>query len=250
MVGPAPLTPIQHWFFAQDVADPHHYNQSTMIEVPASLRPDTIERALAAVTTHHDALRLSFERVAGAWQQAHAAPPLAIALGVTSLADAAPAARQAAMLATATGMQESFTLSAPPLLRAHLFQFGPDAPQRLLVVAHHLVIDGVSWRILFEDLYTACRQLEAGHVVQLPARTTAWRDWSTRLSELGATALDGLGPTTGSTGTPASRRASTICRSAPAPKPARRSSSSTRSRHSRCCRTCRVHSTRRSMKSC
>ena len=217
MVGPAPLTPIQHWFFAQDVADPHHYNQSTMIEVPASLRPDTIERALAAVTTHHDALRLSFERVAGAWQQAHAAPPLAIALGVTSLADAAPAARQAAMLATATGMQESFTLSAPPLLRAHLFQFGPDAPQRLLVVAHHLVIDGVSWRILFEDLYTACRQLEAGHVVQLPARTTAWRDWSTRLSELGATALDGLSLTTGSTGTPASRRASTICRSAPAP---------------------------------
>ena len=48
VVGPAPLTPIQHWFFAQDVADPHHYNQSTMIEVPASLRPDTIERALAA----------------------------------------------------------------------------------------------------------------------------------------------------------------------------------------------------------
>ncbi|WP_260851796.1 condensation domain-containing protein [Burkholderia contaminans] len=127
------------------------------------------------------------------WQQSHAAPPLAIPLGVTSLADAAPAARQAAMLATATGMQESFTLSAPPLLRAHLFQFGPDAPQRLLVVAHHLVIDGVSWRILFEDLYAACRQLEAGHAVQLPARTTAWRDWSTRLSGLGATALDGLG---------------------------------------------------------
>ncbi|WP_175666246.1 non-ribosomal peptide synthetase [Burkholderia ambifaria] len=192
VVGPAPLTPIQHWFFAQDVADPHHYNQSTMIEVPASLRPDVIEHALAAVATHHDALRLSFERVAGAWQQSHAAPPLAIPLGVTSLAGAAPAARQAEMLATATRMQESFTLSAPPLLRAHLFQFGPDEPQRLLVVAHHLVIDGVSWRILFEDLYTACRQLEAGEAVQLPARTTAWRDWSTRLSELGASALDGL----------------------------------------------------------
>ncbi|MEK2606901.1 amino acid adenylation domain-containing protein [Burkholderia arboris] len=192
VVGPAPLTPIQSWFFAQDVADPHHYNQSTMIEVPASLRPDVLEHALAAVATHHDALRLGFERVAGAWQQSHAAPPLAIPLGVTSLADAAPAARQAAMLATASDLQESFTLSAPPLLRAHLFQFGPDTPQRLLVVAHHLVIDGVSWRILFEDLYAACRQREAGEAVQLPARTTAWRDWSTRLSELGASAPDGL----------------------------------------------------------
>ncbi|KWC52008.1 non-ribosomal peptide synthetase [Burkholderia ubonensis] len=192
VVGPAPLTPIQHWFFAQDVADPHHYNQSTMIEVPASLRPDVIEQALSAVATHHDALRLSFERVAGAWRQSHAAPPLAIPLGVTSLAGEAPAGGQAAMLATATRMQESFTLSAPPLLRAHLFQFGPDAPQRLLVVAHHLVIDGVSWRILFEDLYTACRQLEAGEAVRLPARTTAWRDWANRLAELGATRLDGL----------------------------------------------------------
>ncbi|MCW0014631.1 condensation domain-containing protein, partial [Burkholderia pseudomallei] len=45
---------------------------------------------------------------------------------------------------------------------------------------------------LFEDLYPGCRPLEAGEAVQLPARTTAWRDWSTRLSELGATALDGL----------------------------------------------------------
>ncbi|MFM0286807.1 amino acid adenylation domain-containing protein [Paraburkholderia megapolitana] len=192
VVGPAPLTPIQHWFFEQDVEDVHHYNQSTMIEVPASLRADVIEQALLAVVTHHDALRLNFERTGDTWQQSHAAAPLAIPLAVTVLADVAPAAQQAAMLAIATQMQESFTLSTAPLLRAHLFQFGPAQPQRLLVVAHHLVIDGVSWRILFEDLYAACRQIEAGNAVQLPAKTTAWRDWSNRLGELGATALEGL----------------------------------------------------------
>ncbi|MFP3711466.1 condensation domain-containing protein, partial [Paraburkholderia sp. SIMBA_009] len=83
----------------------------------------------------------------------------------TSLAGAPAAARHAAMLDTATHMQQGFALSSPPLLRAHLFQFEPDAPQRLLVVAHHLVIDGVSWRVLFEDLYAACRQLDAGEAV-------------------------------------------------------------------------------------
>lgn len=192
VVGPAPLTPIQHWFFAQDVADPHHYNQSTMIEVPATLRPDVLQRALTAVATHHDALRLGFECVAGAWRQTHAAAPLAIPLGVTSLVGAPAAARHAAMLDTATHMQQGFALSSPPLLRAHLFQFEPDAPQRLLVVAHHLVIDGVSWRVLFEDLYTACRQLDAGEAVALPPKTTSWLDWSTRLAALGAQGLDGL----------------------------------------------------------
>ncbi len=192
VAGPAPLTPIQHWFFAQDVEDPHHYNQSTLFAVPAALRPEVIEQALAAVAAHHDALQLSFERGASGWRQVHAGAPLTIPLALTSLAGETPAERPAAMLAAATLMQTSFTLSAAPLLRAHLFQFGPDEPQRLFVVAHHLVIDGVSWRILFEDLYTACRLIEAGAAVQLPARTTTWRDWSHRLAELGASAPDGL----------------------------------------------------------
>ncbi|WP_426769414.1 condensation domain-containing protein, partial [Pseudomonas aeruginosa] len=61
-----------------------------------------------------------------------------------------------------------------------------------LLVIHHLVVDGVSWRILFEDLQTAYRQLLAGQAVELPAKTSAFRDWAERLRAFaGDGGLDG-----------------------------------------------------------
>jgi non-ribosomal peptide synthase protein (TIGR01720 family) len=54
-------------------------------------------------------------------------------------------------------------------------------PERLLLTAHHLVIDGVSWRILLEDLETAYKQSESGEPIRLPAKSTPFRVWSTHL---------------------------------------------------------------------
>ena len=184
--GPAKLTAAQHWFFSQRVADPHHYNQSVMIEVPADLEARVIEQAFHALVEHHDALRLAFFEVGGAWEQIGAPRCPAISVRVTAPAD------EDALLAEATRLQESFDLSRPPLVRAHLFQFGSGQPARLLIVVHHLVVDGVSWRILLEDLHAACSQIQAGEPVRLPAKTTALRDWTQRLTEFGATNFDGL----------------------------------------------------------
>jgi amino acid adenylation domain-containing protein/non-ribosomal peptide synthase protein (TIGR01720 family) len=183
VTGPAPLTPVQRWFFSQEMEDPHHYNQSTMLEVGAGFEPAVIERALEHLIQHHDALRLAFFRSAGGWEQLHATPPLMAAVGTTSLEGLTSAARESTILAEASRLQASFHLSEAPLLRLHLFQSGVDQPSLLLVIAHHLIIDGVSWRILLEDLYTACLQIEAGEGVQLAAKTTSFRDWATCLEE-------------------------------------------------------------------
>src|SRR5262249_31078634 len=51
---------------------------------------------------------------------------------------------------------------------------------------HHLAVDGVSWRILFEDLETACDQLERGEAVRLPTPTASFRQWAERLAVLAA----------------------------------------------------------------
>ncbi|MGV8442215.1 condensation domain-containing protein, partial [Pseudomonas aeruginosa] len=76
--------------------------------------------------------------------------------------------------------QRSLDLGSGPLLRALLATLG-DGSQRLLLVIHHLVVDGVSWRILLEDLQTAYRQLQAGQAVALPAKTSAFKAWAERL---------------------------------------------------------------------
>jgi non-ribosomal peptide synthase protein (TIGR01720 family) len=85
--------------------------------------------------------------------------------------------------AEATQLQASLKLEAGPLLRAALFELGAGGGERLLLVIHHLVVDGVSWRILLEDLQTAYQQLSRGETVRLPAKTTSFKRWAELLKE-------------------------------------------------------------------
>src|SRR6185369_15628939 len=83
----------------------------------------------------------------------------------------------------AGALQASLDIAGGPLLRAGLFDLGAGQPGRLLVVVHHLAIDGVSWRILLEDLQIAYEQLRRGQNVQLPAKTTSFKAWAERLTQ-------------------------------------------------------------------
>jgi non-ribosomal peptide synthase protein (TIGR01720 family) len=88
------------------------------------------------------------------------------------------------MEAAAAAAQGSLDLGSGPLWRAVYFDLGPDRPGRLLIVVHHLAVDGISWRPLLEDLDTAYGQLRAGRLVQLPAKTTPYKAWAERLQQL------------------------------------------------------------------
>ncbi|HEX2094607.1 MAG TPA: condensation domain-containing protein, partial [Longimicrobiaceae bacterium] len=177
VTGEAPLTPIQRYFFARENPAPHHFNQALLLTPRETLDPVLLDRAVAALEAHHDALRLRFRRdETGAWTQAHAA------VGERSPVEVLRVADRAALEAAAERVQRSLDLARGPLLRVVLFDLGGGG-QRLLVVIHHLVVDGVSWRILLEDLETACTQLSRGEAVRLPAKTTAWKSWAERLSE-------------------------------------------------------------------
>jgi len=68
-------------------------------------------------------------------------------------------------------------------LKAVLFDLGAGQRPVLFVVVHHLVVDGVSWRILLEDLDTAYQQAVRGETARLEAKTTSFREWARRLAE-------------------------------------------------------------------
>ena len=82
----------------------------------------------------------------------------------------------------AEAVQAGFDLAAGPLLRGVLFGRGGGRRPVLLLAAHHLVVDGVSWRILLDDLATAYAQLAGGAAVDLGPKTTSFRDWALRLA--------------------------------------------------------------------
>ncbi|HCT3887969.1 TPA: non-ribosomal peptide synthase/polyketide synthase [Pseudomonas aeruginosa] len=187
VTGVTPLLPIQQGFFAEEVAERHWWNQSVLLEAREPLDARHLEQALRGMLAHHDALRLSFTREAAGWTARHRG----VEEGAAALLRVARVADLAALRALADEVQRSLDLADGPLLRALLATFD-DGSQRLLLVIHHLVVDGVSWRILFEDLQTAYRQLLAGQAVELPAKTSAFRDWAERLRAFaGDGGLDG-----------------------------------------------------------
>ncbi|WP_267273291.1 non-ribosomal peptide synthase/polyketide synthase [Pseudomonas putida] len=174
--GGMPLLPVQQWFFGEVSDEAHHWNQSVLLRPTRALQAATVEAALQALLVQHDALRLRFTREQGQWQASHGQPGQA-----KDLLWQRQAADQDALLALCEAAQRSLSLEGP-LLRAVLVGMG-DGSQRLLLVIHHLVIDGVSWRVLFEDLQQACAQLDAQQPVRLPAKTSAYKAWAERLGE-------------------------------------------------------------------
>ncbi|MFL6332078.1 MAG: amino acid adenylation domain-containing protein [Pyrinomonadaceae bacterium] len=184
VTGELPLTPIQHWFFEQEMADPHHYNQSLMFELRQPVELDLLERAVTHLTTHHDALRLRFRRDAEGWRQRMAeADEAGVGVVHHDFSGLEAAEREAAVGRAADEVQRSLDLEHGPLIRVALFDGGADSPARLLFVVHHLAVDSVSWRILLEDLQTVYEQLEAGEAVRLCAKTTSFKRWAEALAE-------------------------------------------------------------------
>ncbi len=181
--GTVSLTPIQHWFFERNLPEPHHFNQSFLLEVPPNLKAELLEQALQKLLYHHDALRLRFVQQTAQWQQYNSDAWDDVLLAITDLSNLTQTEQLKAVELKANEIQRSLNLRDGPLLRVVLFNFGKSSPGRLLIVIHHLAVDGISWRILLEDLAGAYQELDSGNNIQLRAKTTSFKDWAIQLQD-------------------------------------------------------------------
>ena len=175
--GDVPLTPIQSWFFEQNLAEQHHWNQSVLLTAAEPLDGACLAAALQALVKQHDALRLRFIESGGTVRQTHAAQEAHALLQTIDLTQASEAE---AIADACTRVHASLNIAHGPLLAAAHLRLAAGG-ERVLIAIHHLVVDGVSWRVLLEDLQTAYRQLQAGQPVTLTAKTTSWQAWAEKL---------------------------------------------------------------------
>ncbi|MFC9773776.1 amino acid adenylation domain-containing protein [Paenibacillus chitinolyticus] len=180
--GQTELAPIQRRFFERHHTDRHHYNQAVMLESKSRLNEDVLRQAWDKLTLHHDALRTVFRSMEEGgvtaetldWKEGETYELLAY--------DLTPAREPGPEIGTlADKLQSGFALNRGPLVKLALFRTAES--DHLLIVIHHLVVDGVSWRILLEDLETAYGQALDGNAVSLPAKTDSYREWAARLAE-------------------------------------------------------------------
>lgn len=156
--GRTSLTPIQHWFFEQKMPHTHHYNQAVMLYSAQGFKEAPLRQAMERVAVHHDALRMVFEETPNGYDARIAGTDESELYHLEVMnckGDADPAQSVANK---ASQIQSSMELSQGPLMKLGLFQC-PDG-DHLLIAIHHLVIDGVSWRILLEDIASGYEQAE------------------------------------------------------------------------------------------
>lgn len=180
--GEVTLTPIQHWLFARNVSDVHYFNQALTFYRTERFEESVLRPVMSKLVAHHDALRMVF-RSSGetghyeAWNQSIEESQL-YHLERHDFQDMNDPA--AALEAAATQIQSSMSLDSGPLVRLGWFQCADG--DHLLIAIHHLVVDGVSWRILLEDFASAYEQAAAGQEIELPQKTDSFQLWAEQLS--------------------------------------------------------------------
>jgi non-ribosomal peptide synthase protein (TIGR01720 family) len=175
---PLSLTSIQRWFFAQNLPHPHWWNQAVLLQIDRQYTPAILDAAWRAIQQHHDALRLRFVQGKDGWTQQYAPISEIGNLDVVEL----ETWTSESISFEATRWQQRLHLTAGPVARLVYLHCGGAGRARLLLTAHHLVIDGVSFRIILEDLQSACAQIEAGSPVVLDPKTTSYGEWAHALA--------------------------------------------------------------------
>lgn len=183
VTGPVLLTPIQQRFFELGLTKVNHFNQAYLLEAGSDLRPELLDRVVTHLLQHHDALRMRYHQEEGSWRQTNSAGDELDVFSVIDLSAIGKSQQTKVMERAAERLQRSLDLEHGPIVRITLFQKGRKEPPCLLLVIHHLVVDGVSWRILLEDLQRGYSQLVSGKEIELGSKSTSFKQWAGALKE-------------------------------------------------------------------
>lgn len=183
ITGDVQLTPVQKWFFEQNMTEPNHYNHSVLLKVPKNINEKYLEEVITELIKQHDALRLKFSKDGTNWKQVNNGIDNKPAFTVEDFSKIPSDEIDSEMGKNISTLQTTFNLEEGLLIRVRLYKTNPDNQNRLLIIIHHLSVDGISWRIILEDIYNAYRQLSNGEKINFQPKTTSFKEWGNLLTE-------------------------------------------------------------------
>lgn len=178
--GDTLLTPIQHWYFQNQITDRHHFNQPLLLRSNKRFDEKNLLKVFDKILAHHDALRMVY-KIKGdlITQYNRKSNENCYSFQVFNFEDEMD--YMSNITKEADQIQQSFDLCNGPLTKVALFKTREG--DYLFIVVHHLLIDGVSWRIILEDMAMAYSQISQGQKIVLPSKTTSYKEWAERLCE-------------------------------------------------------------------
>ncbi|WP_029115226.1 non-ribosomal peptide synthase/polyketide synthase [Mycobacterium sp. URHB0044] len=181
-LGEVMLTPIVQRL-AELGGSVNRLNQTELLRTPGSLTHDRLEAALGAVIARHDALRIRLSRPVPMLWSLETTAEIRFSLTRVDAAHLGDDELRDAIGAQSDAAADRLDPDGGAIVQAVWFDRGADRQGRLLLVVHHLAVDGVSWRILIEDLGDACEQLLAGRPPVLQPVPTSIRAHARAVNE-------------------------------------------------------------------
>lgn len=178
--GEVILTPVQRWFFERNMPDVSHYNQSIFLHKKDGFDVEAVKTAFSEIVKHHDALRMAYSLENGTVKQYNQGIDKGT-FGFTEVDLSEDADYGARAAEEADKAHAGIDIEKGPLIRLVLFKTSDG--DHLLIVIHHLVVDGISWRILLEDFAKAYVQILKGQGMEFPYKTNSYKEWAEKLSE-------------------------------------------------------------------
>ena len=181
VTGEVELTPIQEWFFEQKMANPHHFNQAVVLYNRNEFDYSSVKEVFAKILEHHDALRTIYrtgENKVSQYIRGLGEGEL-FAIEETDLTGE-PAFKEC-IEEEMNKLHQNIDLAKGPLVQLKLFKTGEGG--YLGIVIHHLIVDGVSWRILLEDFTMGYGQALRGERIRFQSKSSSFKDWASRLRE-------------------------------------------------------------------
>ncbi|MBU7592684.1 non-ribosomal peptide synthetase [Metabacillus halosaccharovorans] len=182
--GELDYSPIYYWFFNQGHQQPEYYNQSVLLRLDKSVQSKDIETAMDVLVQHHDSLRLNL-RTDGVFFYNPKHLDEHVQLKTFDLSELTYKQQLHKMVEIGSVLKSSFDLETSLLIKAAIFYLG-DQGNRLLITAHHFVVDGISWRILLEDLATILESKKQLLNISLSQKTASFQKWTKQVTEYAA----------------------------------------------------------------
>lgn len=184
-------TPIVAWFLENYAANPHHFNQSVLLEFAQDIDPGIMVKCFNLLVRHHDALRINadIQNKTLSYNNRHLESDVKIdVFDIPAQDEEKDKVRKKQedyiedyIKEIGEKVESSFNIEDSLLVKPVIIKGG--GKQKLLITVHHLAIDGISWRILLEDLYNTYRSMTHGEQAKLPAKTASLIDWQKSLQE-------------------------------------------------------------------
>jgi amino acid adenylation domain-containing protein/non-ribosomal peptide synthase protein (TIGR01720 family) len=175
-------TPITKWFVSQGFSEPNHYNQSVLLSLKQDIDCSWFEHILDELIKHHDSLRINMNPVSRELFYNNELLNRHNKIVVYDLSSCGRDEQDKSISTIGAQLKSGLDIERDIALKACIFDLGQRG-KLLLMTANHLLVDGVSWRIILEDVYSLYQQLAEGKGINLPRKTHSYQTWASELEE-------------------------------------------------------------------